>query len=280
MLSYWERRWNATLYGFLERVASSVAGKLAIGAVLLFVVYFAGYFGTRLVPQSEQSIVMQTYVSDKYGFSFKYSTGFKVTDRSLDDGSDFIAVTPVLQASTTQQAIIISSRFNYPPVSAVDWLYGPYSGYDTSQGHMARYVGGQYAASVEEGSWVVFNSPYDDERVSIALLGKDGPIPLQYEMETILTTFSFDITLDPENLQCPSYYLTPSLQEQSLFAFLDTMPTSTNVIELISARIDFYISHDCIDMLESYGYSGDGPVNLSERKKLIKNMLDSVKNAP
>lgn len=277
MLSYWERCWNSVIYGFFERVASSVAGKLAIGVALLVVVFFAGYFGTRLVPQPGQPLVMQTYVSDKYGFSFKYSQNFKVEEVGLDEDG-WIVVEPV-SATGTQQAIIISTRLNDPPISAVDWLNGPDSGYDASQGHLARYIGGQPAVSVEESSWVVVNSPDDEERVSIALLGKDGPIPLQSEMETILVSFSFDITMDPASLQCPSYYLTKSLKEQSLLVFLYTFATTTDDTRFISARMDFYIAHDCIDALELYGYDGYETINLKVRQRLINNMVESVKNA-
>ena len=280
MLSYWDRKINRKLEPFFRFIAPAapVFHAVAIGLTVVFILGLTAHFGYWIVPQPELPTASQTYVSERYGFSFKYSPDFKVTDRSLDDGSDFIAVTPVLQATGTLQAIVISPRLIYPSESAVDWLYGPYSGYDASRGHMVRYVGGQYAASVEGGSWVVFNSPYDDERVSIALLGKDGPVPLQREMEIILTSFSFDITLDPENLQCPSYYLTDNLVVQSLITFLYTLATTTDIDEFVPARMDFYISHDCTDMLEQYGYSGDGSVNLSERKQLIKNMLESLKN--
>ena len=132
--------------------------------------------------------------------------------------------------------------------------------------------------SVEESTWVVVNSPDDEERVSIALLGKDGPIPLQREMETILVSFSFDITMDPASLQCPSYYLTKSLKEQSLLAFLYTFATTTNDARFISARMDFYIAHDCIDVLEYYGYNGYETIDLKVRQRLIDNMVESVKN--
>lgn len=279
MLSYWDRKINRKLEPFFRFIAPAapVFHAVAIGLTVVFILGLTAHFGYWIVPQPELPTASQTYVSERYGFSFKYSPDFKVEDVSPDD-SGFIAVMPVLQATGTLQAIVISPRLIYPSESAVDWLYGPYSGYDASRGHMVRYVGGQYAASVEGGSWVVFNSPYDDERVSIALLGKDGPVPLRREMETILTTFSFDITLDPENLQCPSYYLTSDAKGQAIKAFLNTLSSTTDEAVVVPARIDFYISHDCTDMLEQYGYNGDGSVNLSERKQLIKNMLESLKN--
>ena len=281
MRPYWERKINRKLEPFYEFLApgAPVFYVIAVGFVGIFILASTVYLSYILPSWMEEPPELRTYVSDKYGFSFKYSEEFEVGEMDLD-GNGWIFVTPVLQTGEDKQAIVISARLNDPPISAVDWLYGPYSGYDASQGHMARWVGGQYAASVEEGSWVVFNSPDDEERVSVVLLGKDGPVPLQGEMEDILLYFSFDITLDPANLQCPSYYLTQSMKEQSLTTFVGTLPTTTDEIGLVPARIDFHISHNCIDMLEYYGYDGHEPITASVRQRLIDTTVERVKAAP
>jgi hypothetical protein len=48
--------------------------------------------------------------------------------------------------------------------------------------------------------------------------------------------------------------------------------TTTRNDEFFAARMDFYISHNCTDTLEEYGYDGTSTITPTIRENLIQAM--------
>jgi hypothetical protein len=141
---------------------------------------------------------LQTYTAS--GFSFKYSaTDFYVSNDTADG---WILVMPIALKNNPNgnvEGIVISPRQNNPSETALDWLKDPNAGgYDISQGYNTVPVAGQTAISVENGDWVVVNTPDNSQRLSIAILPSSATstslsalTTLQYEMALVLNSLSF-----------------------------------------------------------------------------------------
>lgn len=141
----------------------------------------------------------QTYTASEYGFSFKYSSDFYVSDDTADG---WIVVMPVALKNNTDgniEGIVISPRQNTSSQTALDWLKDPNAGgYDISQGYNTVQVAGKTGIAVENGDWVVVNTPDNSERLSIAIMPPSATstslsalTTLQYEMALVLNSLSF-----------------------------------------------------------------------------------------
>lgn len=133
------------------------------------------------------------YYAHNLGFSFKYPDGFSV---SVDpDTSERLFITPEsLQKNqdTPFTAIVISTTESAPSVTPLDWIKGPHSGYDISNGYTTRKVDGQEAFILDGGDWIVFTSPDGKEQISIALIPQEDA-NLRDNLLQILDSFFFDL---------------------------------------------------------------------------------------
>jgi len=75
-------------------------------------------------------------------------------------------------------AVIISASPNNPPMTPLKWLKGPDSGADMSKGFSKLNIDGQEAISVEEGAWIVVDTPDKKRQLSIATLPSQNPSKL------------------------------------------------------------------------------------------------------
>lgn len=134
---------------------------------------------------------IKVYESES-GFSFKYPNSFFIFVNP-DAPSRLMVLPNSLKENKNEpmSAIIISTSENEDSISALDWLKGPYSGYDISKGYSLRKVDGQEAISVENGDWVVVNTPDNKKRLSIALLTNKNAEPLRKELNDLINSMSF-----------------------------------------------------------------------------------------
>ena len=179
--------------------------KFAIFTILfLLVIGLIGAFFLVRYYSGRESLIsnLQTYTA--HGFSFEYSADFYVGDDTNNTDGGWIYVLPIAYKNNPNgdtQAIVISPRANHPSQTALDWLKDPNSGgYDISQGYKTVKVGGQDAISVENGDWVVVNTPDNTERISIAILppfatstSPTDLTALRNEMTLVQNSLSFGI---------------------------------------------------------------------------------------
>lgn len=124
----------------------------------------------------EYSKTFKTYES-KLGYSFQYPPHLYVMeDPELIGTPERLFILPTSpEPKDSIYGIVISIGVNDENMSPVEWLKGPNSGADLSNGYNVFDIDGQEAVSVEGGSWVVVNTPDNKYRLSIALLpGEDG----------------------------------------------------------------------------------------------------------
>jgi hypothetical protein len=76
-------------------------------------------------------------------------------------------------------------------MSPVEWLKGPDSGADLSDGYNVFDIDGQEAVSVDGGTWVVVNTPDNKYRLSIALLPGENGTLLFTEEGIIISSLKF-----------------------------------------------------------------------------------------
>jgi hypothetical protein len=172
---------------------------ITIVLTVVVTVLALAYSGEAMQSAGTQTTTdLQTYTAS--GFSFKYSANdFYVSDDTADG---WIVVMPVALRNNPNgnvEGIVISPRQNNPSETALDWLKDPNAGgYDISQGYNTVPVAGQQAISVENGDWVVVNTPDNSQRLSIAILQSSATstslsalTTLQYEMALVLNSLSF-----------------------------------------------------------------------------------------
>ena len=89
-------------------------------------------------------------------------------------------------------AVVISTSEN-PPTTPFEYMKGPYSGYDISNGYVETKIDGQEAIAVENWTWIVVNTPDNKRRISIALLPDEkGGSLLFTEMGVVINSLVFD----------------------------------------------------------------------------------------
>jgi len=132
----------------------------------------------------------KTYNSD-LGFSFQYPDYMYVTN-VVD--SNRIAILPNSHKTNKDEpltAVIISAGEN-PQETPFEWMLGGTSSYDISQGYEKVTIDGEKAIAVENGTWIVVNTPDNKWRLSIALMAdKDNGKPLYDEQTIIINTLKF-----------------------------------------------------------------------------------------
>ena len=177
--------------------------RFAIYTILsLLVIGLIGSFFLVRYYTGSKSVISDTQTYTASGFSFKYSADFYVGDDTNNTDGGWIYVLPIAYKNNPNgdtPAIVISPRQNNPSQTALDWLRDPNAGgYDISQGYKTVQVGGQAAISVENGDWVVVNTPDNTERISIAILSPSATstspaslTALRKEMNVVQNTLTF-----------------------------------------------------------------------------------------
>lgn len=123
-----------------------------------------------------------------FGFSFKYPPNTDVFE--VSEGNTWIVVT---NKNDDNAKIIISISANIENISAEDWFLGPDSGFDSDTEVFFRTeIDGQSVVYTDFGTWVVFNTPVDNYRVSIAELTVEDSEVMYEEMGIILGTLKFE----------------------------------------------------------------------------------------
>ena len=152
--------------------------------------------------QNQQS---NSYISE-VGFSFTYPGDMFVVDSSkvayamdgsVDSGDNYrIFVVPnsyVDNEGHNLTAVVISVSLNQSPEMPLDWLKGPWSGANMSDGYSELDIDGQKAISMNGDNWVVFDTPDNKYQISIATLpGRNPSWSLQNTMRRIVESIGFD----------------------------------------------------------------------------------------
>src|SRR3989344_4523983 len=132
----------------------------------------------------------KTYESD-LGFSFKSPPYLKAT---IDTGptTSKIILAPV-DANTDGglSAIIISVAKNNVGLTPEEWLLGPNSGFDHSDGYFKTTIDGENAVYTNGGMWTVINTPDDKYRLSVTNLAQGNADILFTEMGIVIESLAF-----------------------------------------------------------------------------------------
>ena len=170
---------------------------IVIIVIFSLVFLFVGWQLHQLIPKSTVKSTtdeLQTYVSG-LGFSFDYPKDMTVIDGSDDtDGIFRILIVPnsYKAGSQSMTAVVISASPNNPPMTPLQWLKSPDSGADMSKGYSTLNMDGQEAVSMENGTWVVVDTPGNAWQISIATLPGENPSQsLRDEMTGIVKSFTF-----------------------------------------------------------------------------------------
>ena len=131
------------------------------------------------------------YISD-LGFSFSYTKNMSVM-ADPDDPRLFITSDSWNTKENEKPiAVIISATLNDPPMTPLEWLKGPNSGADLSKGYKTLIIDSQEAISLENGTWIIVNTPDNKRQLSIATLPSMNPSwELIEEMKTIVDSLVF-----------------------------------------------------------------------------------------
>jgi hypothetical protein len=140
----------------------------------------------------EYSKTFKTYES-KLGYSFKYPSHLYVMeDPELIGTPERLYILPASPESKGGiYGVVISIGVNDENMSPVEWLKGPDSGADLSDGYNVFDIDGQEAVSVDGGTWVVVNTPDNKYRLSIALLPGENGTLLFTEEGIIISSLKF-----------------------------------------------------------------------------------------
>ncbi len=81
---------------------------------------------------------------------------------------------------------------NDPQMTPLEWLKGPDSGADLSKGYKKLNIDGQEAISLENGAWIIVNTPDNKRQISIATLpSENASESLLAEMDLIINSLVF-----------------------------------------------------------------------------------------
>ncbi len=147
--------------------------------------------------------------------------------------------------------------------------------------------------------WILLGKAFyieDDCAAATAAIYRASQLPLTSEQESFVSTILDaskacvnsagtsvleDITKAQglmDSLQCPSEYTTSEEIGNALGDFagaFSLLHPDAGAEDWIAGRIDFYISHSCLDELKKYGYAG-GEITQEVLAKLVKNMIAFV----
>ena len=136
----------------------------------------------------------QMYVNNELGFSFQYPNHLFL-EEDLDIDKRLIMFPKSLRNNETDPfTAIIIDIYESNDIPLLDWLKSPDSNYDILDGgYDVLIVGGQDAVSIDNGIWIIFNSPDQKKRISISPLIdlRNGAVPLYNEIDKIVDSFSF-----------------------------------------------------------------------------------------
>jgi hypothetical protein len=122
------------------------------------------------------------------GFSFKHTPETDVYPMMMDNYWEVVT-----NKKDENSKIIISISRNDEDLSAEEWFLGPNSGFDqTTEVFFRTEIDGQPAVYTDSGTWVVFNTPVDNHRVSVAELTVEDAEIMYEEMGIILGTLKFE----------------------------------------------------------------------------------------
>ena len=140
----------------------------------------------------EYSKTFKTYES-KLGYSFQYPPHLYVMeDPELIGTPERLFILPTeAEPKGAIYGVVISIGVNDENMSPVEWLKGPDSGADLSNGYNVFDIDGQEAVSVDGGTWVVVNTPDNKYRLSIALLPGENDTLLFTEEGIIISSLKF-----------------------------------------------------------------------------------------
>lgn len=131
--------------------------------------------------------------TSKLGFSFQYPKYLYVMEDPEPGIPERLFIIDPL-AKDDYYGIVISTAINDENMTPLEWLGSPASGANLpDQGYVnVLKINGQEGIAIENGGWVVVNTPDDKYRLSIALLpGKDDKF-LFTEIGMILSSLKFD----------------------------------------------------------------------------------------
>lgn len=133
----------------------------------------------------------ETYES-KLGYSFQYPPHLSVMEDMLLPTPERIFILGPSTEDDEVNAIVISVAENDENMTPLEWLDSPASGANLSQeGYLYEWnLDGQEAIAIENGLWVVVNTPDEKYRLSIATLPGDSTILLT-EMGIIIDSLRF-----------------------------------------------------------------------------------------
>jgi len=124
----------------------------------------------------------------KSGFTFKYPPNTDLYPIIMDN---YLIV--VEDKENENSKIIISVAINTEGLTAKEWFLGSNSGFNQNKDiFFETEIDGQPAVYTDKGTWVVFNTPVDNYRVSIADLTVEDAEVMYEEMGIILGTLKFE----------------------------------------------------------------------------------------
>lgn len=154
----------------------------------------------ELIDYKIQTVLIKTLETTTYtselGFSFDYPNDMYVQNGSdgTDDNYRVLIIPNSYKDNKSQDltAVVISASPNGPAQTPLGWLKSPDSGADMSKGHSKLNIDGQEAISLENGTWVVVDTPDNKYQISIATLPGENPSQLlQDEMSSIVSSIVF-----------------------------------------------------------------------------------------
>ena len=132
----------------------------------------------------------ETYQS-KLGFSFQYPSQFFVMEDPEPSIPERLYIL-IKGEEENPSGIIISTTKNTDNQTPLEWLEGQYSGADLSNGYDVIEIDDQKAIMLDNGMWIVINTPDNKYQLSFATLpGKNGEL-LYLGTNTITSSFKFD----------------------------------------------------------------------------------------
>ncbi|KKP31741.1 MAG: hypothetical protein A2312_02585 [Candidatus Staskawiczbacteria bacterium RIFOXYB2_FULL_32_9] len=144
-----------------------------------------------------ENIIRGVIDNSKYyselGFSFNYPSDMSVMSDPEDPHLYIIPDSYKGNDNETLTAVVISAMLNDPQLTPLEWLNGPNSGADMSKGYSKIDIDGQEAIVMNDGAWIVVNTPDNKRQLSIATLPSQNPSEtLKAEMSSIVKSIIFD----------------------------------------------------------------------------------------
>jgi len=141
---------------------------------MAFLYFFANFpFSNQTKASLAESVVNQAtnlkYVSE-LGFSFEYPIDMFVMPDPKLPRVYIIPNSARINDDKTIEGIEIVSMENKPPLTPLEWLKDPDFGNDTTDEYKTLKIDGQEAVSVNNGAWIVVNTPDDKYQLSIDTL--------------------------------------------------------------------------------------------------------------